>query len=249
MDSTSSVYLLMFLVLLSSALVYGAYAAYVAYREAREANSRPDFDSDANMFHFRRPEIAVKFEKEWAEITASGTMLDAAKAKEMMSKLVNRALVDLAPLRQASSLFNASQSLHSLYCVGDETKKYIDKMKRDADAEFAQVNLRAKQLRYEGNIFQMATKIEAHQKQKFMEDMRKKQMAAMQQQRMRQQQQMQQMEQAKAEQARRAQQKRYENYLKQATREEEEQKKKGGGGGSSNTKFKGLSKGFLKKNK
>ena len=57
------------------------------------------------------------------------------------------------------------------------------------------------------------------------------------------------MEQAKAEQARRAQQKRYENYLKQATREEEEQKKKGGGGGSSNTKFKGLSKGFLKKNK
>ena len=244
---SSNIYLFMFLVFGLSALVYGVYAAYVAYKEAREANSRPDFDSDANMFHFRRPEMAVKFEKEWAQILASGKKVDAAKTKEMMTKLVNRALVDLPALRQASSLFNASQSLHSLYCVGDNTKAHIDKMKRDADAEFAQVNLRAKQLRYEGNIFQMAAKIEAHQKQKFMEEMRKKQMAAMQQAQMRQQQQMKQMQLAKAEQERRAQQKRYENYLKQVTREEEEQKKKGGGG--DDAKFKGLSKGFLKKNK
>jgi len=231
------VYLYMFAAFGLTALVYGTYAAYKAFRGAAEANSRPDFDSDKNMFHFRRPEFSVLFEKEWAEIVASGKQLDQAKTKEMMTKLVNRAIADLGPLRQASSLYNASQSLHSLYCVGDETKRHIDKMKKDADAEFAQVNQRAQQLRYQGNIFQMATQIEAHQKQKFMENMRKKQMAM-------QQQHMKQLQAAKAEQARREQQKRYDAYLKQAT---EEEKRKNQNGTTKGAQFKAFSKGFLNK--
>ncbi len=173
--------------------------------------------------------------------------MDAAKTKEMMTKLVNRAIADLAPLRQASSLFNASKSLHSMYCVGDETKKYIDQMKRDADAEFAQVNQRAKELRYQGNIFQMAAQIEAHQKQKFMQEMQKKQMAMRQHH-------MKQMQAAEKERARREQEKRYHAMLKEASRQEDQKKNKNSSSSSSatvnskqnnTTKFKGLKKGFL----
>ena len=51
-----------------------------AYKEAKvELTSR--FRQRRDMFHFRRPEMAVKFEKEWAQILASGKKLDAARQR------------------------------------------------------------------------------------------------------------------------------------------------------------------------
>ncbi len=55
---TTTIYLTLFCIFGLAALLYGSYAVYIAFKDAKEQNSRPDFDSDRNMFHFRRPEIA-----------------------------------------------------------------------------------------------------------------------------------------------------------------------------------------------
>eukprot|EP00940_MAST-03C_sp_MAST-3C-sp2_P001100 g1100.t1 len=239
----ASISLLVFLTFGFAAVAYGIYALYATVTQTKEAHRRPEIDDPEQMFKFERPSISQEFEKEYEILRMRKAKLNPEKHKEMIRKLVNRALANLGPMRHTQSVFSSSRTMYALHRIDEPTWKAINKMKRDCDIEYQQVLLRAKELGFnQGNIFQFAAKLEAHHRQKEMMKLREMHMKARQQH-------MEKLAAAQKEQAKREQLRRHEAYLKQL---EEEEKAKRTSPKSSESRqpkdhFNGLKKGFLRK--